>query len=482
MTSKLEQLLRPRSALCKRACILIFCSVEATITANETKNGPDPKSGNLVVKPNNCAGRDDLLSVFETDHFMKIGFVSLFVPGHLNPMTTLARQLQSRNHEVVFITSPVVEPFVRAAELPFVPFGENESRSTLTEDLRRRLSQLSKLQGEDAMRFVLQIVADRTEAMLDWLPTTLAGAGVDAVVVDTYHFYVELIPMRLGMPYIHVSNALPFDYSGCTPLCVYSLPHQTTAAALTRNRAGVARFAGILAEANAGVRAHADSLGFKVDWENPSSTISKLAWLTQMPREFDFESSHWPSQFHHTGPFHDGKGREKVDFPWERLTGEPLIYASMGTVMNGRVDVFRGITGAVAKHKDVQLVLAIGAQLDPEQIGPVPSNAIIVKRAPQLELLKQSSVCITHAGLNTVLEALSQGVPQVAIPVTHDQPGVAARIADKKTGLVTSLDKLTASHLSGLLDEVLNDSTYRPMPVGSRRRSLRPMDSLERLI
>jgi Glycosyltransferase family 28 N-terminal domain len=156
-TSKLEQLLRPRSALCKRACILIFCSVEATITANETKNGPDPKSGNLVVKPNNCAGRDDLLSVFETDHFMKIGFVSLFVPGHLNPMTTLARQLQSRNHEVVFITSPVVEPFVRAAELPFVPFGENESRSTLTEDLRRRLSQLSKLQGEDAMRFVCKL-------------------------------------------------------------------------------------------------------------------------------------------------------------------------------------------------------------------------------------------------------------------------------------------------------------------------------------
>jgi len=49
-----------------------------------------------------------------------------------------------------------------------------------------------------------------------------------------------------------------------------------------------------------------------------------------------------------------------------------------------------------------------------------------------LELLKQTSVCITHAGLNTVLEALTQDVPQVAIPVTNDQPGVAARIAAKK--------------------------------------------------
>jgi UDP-glucoronosyl and UDP-glucosyl transferase len=95
-------------------------------------------------------------------------------------------------------------------------------------------------------------------------------------------------------------------------------------------------------------------------------------------------------------------------------------------------------------------VLSIGDQLDPEQIGPVPGNAIIVKQAPQLELLKQTTVCITHAGLNTVLESLAQGVPQVATPVAFDQPGVAARIADKQTGVVISLEKLTAERLSTL--------------------------------
>jgi zeaxanthin glucosyltransferase len=109
----------------------------------------------------------------------------------------------------------------------------------------------------------------------------------------------------------------------------------------------------------------------------------------------------------------------------------------------------------------VQLVLSIGDQLAPEQIGPVPRNAIIVKRAPQLELLKLASVCITHSGLNTVLESLAQGVPQVAIPVTFDQPGIAARIAYHKTGAVTSLDKLTAVHLATLLGDVLSDATYR---------------------
>jgi UDP:flavonoid glycosyltransferase YjiC (YdhE family) len=88
------------------------------------------------------------------------------------------------------------------------------------------------------------------------------------------------------------------------------------------------------------------------------------------------------------------------------LTGEPVIYASMGTLMNGRVDVFRTIVAGVAKHKGTQLVLSIGDQLDPKQIGTVPSNAIIVKQTPQLEVLKRTSVCITHAGLNTVLESL----------------------------------------------------------------------------
>src|SRR5260370_20083366 len=263
------------------------------------------------------------------------------------------------------------------------------------------------------------------------------------------------------MPYIHVSNALHLDFSGYTPLCYYDWPHQTTASALARNREGVAKRAKVLENANAGIRAYAKSAGLDVDWHNPSATISKLAWITQCPREFDFGSSHWPPQFHHTGPFHDGMGREKLDFRWERLTGEPLIYASMGTILNGRLDVFRTIVAGVAKHRDLQLVLSIGDQLDPEQIGPVPKNAIIVKRAPQLELLKQTSVCITHAGLNTVLESQAQGVPQVAIPVAFDQPGVAARVAYNQTGVVTSLDTLTTDHLSTLLNEVLHDSTYR---------------------
>ena len=33
---------------------------------------------------------------------MKLGFICPNVPGHINPLTTLARHLQARGHEVVF--------------------------------------------------------------------------------------------------------------------------------------------------------------------------------------------------------------------------------------------------------------------------------------------------------------------------------------------------------------------------------------------
>jgi zeaxanthin glucosyltransferase len=379
---------------------------------------------------------------------MKLGFICLNVPGHLNPMTTLARHLQYRNHEVVFLYSS------GAAGLPFVPGPEkdhfNENRPAV-----------SKMQGEDALQFTAHVVLAQTEAMLKSLPAMVQANGVDALVLDTGQRYAELGAMQLGMPYVHVSNSLHLDFSGYTPLCLYGWPHENTPAALARNREGVAKVVRLLQSSNASIRAYAEKFGLSIDWEDPGFTLSKIAWLTQTPRAFDFENSHWPSQFHHTGPFHDGKGRAEVNFPWERLTGEPLIYASMGTILNGQAEVFQTIAAGVAKHKDVQLVLSIGDQLEPEQVGPVPRTAIIVKWAPQLELLKLASVCITHSGLNTVLESLAQGVPQVAIPVTFDQPGIAARIAYHKTGMVASLDKLSAAHLSSLLGDVLSDPTYR---------------------
>jgi hypothetical protein len=110
---------------------------------------------------------------------------------------------------------PDGEPSVRAAGLTFLPCAAKEFPAG---SLKERLRWLSKLQGEEALRAMLQNAADRTEAMLNSLPATLAAAAVDAVVLDTVLFYTELVPISLGIPYAHVANALHFDYSGYTPL------------------------------------------------------------------------------------------------------------------------------------------------------------------------------------------------------------------------------------------------------------------------
>jgi MGT family glycosyltransferase len=336
--------------------------------------------------------------------------------------------------------------------LPCVPGDKND-------DMNANRPEMSKLEGPEAVAFYCGIAAKETEAIFKSLPGMLERTGVEALVLDPIQFFVELAAMKLGIPYVTVANALYLDFSGYTPPGIVGWPHEITPEAFARNLGaitGAIRFC-----YNEGTKAYAKGLGFKTDLDHPSWIFSELAYITQVPKEFDFENPLLPPQFHHTGPFHDGRSRPHVEFPWDQLTGEPLIYASMGTVMNGRADVFRTIVAGVAKHKGTQLVLSIGDQLDPKDIGPLPSNAIIVNKAPQLELLKRASVCITHAGLNTVLESLAQGVPQLAIPVTFEQPGVAARIAAKKTGVTIPFVDLTSARLSTLLDEVLNSSIYR---------------------
>ncbi len=49
----------------------------------------------------------------------------------------------------------------------------------------------------------------------------------------------------------------------------------------------------------------------------------------------------------------------------------------------------------------------------------------------------------------------------VAIPITTDQPGMAARVARVGAGEVVPLSKLTVSNLKLAIKRVLEDRTYR---------------------
>ena len=269
---------------------------------------------------------------------MRIGFLSLPVPGHLNPMTALARKLQSRGHDVVFISLADTAPFVEAAGLPFVPCSEAAYPAGSLGTFVRRLSELS---GEDALHFTVNtMMKGYTAALYKTLPDTLSKAGVDVLVLDQYQPYVELIPMHLRMPFVHVSNALHVDYTGRTPVCFMESQNETGADAIARNIEGVRLSRRVLEPCTAMAQSYASEVGLSVDWNDPHSTLSPLAWITQCPKEFDFDCAPDFPQFHYAGPFHDGHGRMDFDFPWQQLAGEPIVYASMGTLQNGLVDIF----------------------------------------------------------------------------------------------------------------------------------------------
>ena len=390
---------------------------------------------------------------------MRIGFLSLPVTGHVNPMTSLARKFQSRSHDVVFISLVDIAPFAEAAGLPFVPCSETIYPAGSMGTFVRHLCELS---GEDALHFTVNtMMKGYTASLFKSLPDTLSKAGVDVLVLDQYQPYVELIPMHLRMPFVHVSNALHVDYTGRTPICFMDWQNDTGTDAIARNIEGVRLSRKILEPCTAIAQSYASEVGLSVDWNNPHSTLSPLAWITHCPREFDFDCAPGFPQFHYAGPFHDGRGRMDFDFPWQQLTGEPIVYASMGTLQNGLVDIFRSLMQAAIGLKELQFVLAVGGQLDPKQLGAVPANVIVVSHAPQIELLKRSSLCITHAGLNTVLESLSSGVPMVALPITSDQPGVTARIATKNVGVVISPQQASPEDFVTTIKRVLGDPTFR---------------------
>lgn len=389
---------------------------------------------------------------------MKIGFASLPLSGHLNPMTALARKLQSRGNDVVFFGIPDVGPTISVAKLTFVPFGDDVYP---VGSLVEALVPLSKLHGLEALEYTCNnITTALTRVALERLPQKLAEEGIEAMVIDRGHRFLELVPINLTMPYVHIWPFLHLDGSGTTPPFFFSWPHETTPKAHEKNIEGLKEIIGFFAPIQAVAKAYAEKIGLHIDWSDPSATISKLAVITQTPKEFDFPGIPWPHQFHYAGPFHDDNGRALAAFSWERLTDKPLIYASLGTLVNGLDLVYKAILGAVRKLPDVQIVLSIGKNVDPSELEPIPSNAIVVHTAPQIELLKRATLCVTHAGLNTALECLAQGVPMVAIPNAYDQPGVAARIAYHGVGEFLDLENVTAERLMELIQTVLRNPSY----------------------
>ena len=309
------------------------------------------------------------------------------------------------------------------------------------------------------MQYYIKWMVDKAEIDLRDSPQVIKTAGIEALLVDQISPGGGTVAEYLDIPFVNVCGAIMVNQEISVPPCNTSWNYDPSWRGILRNRVGYA----LLNLNSKSLLKVVDD--YRQQWNLPpyyhvNEYFSQLAQLSQQPAEFEFPRRELPSVFYFTGPYSNPASREPASFPYEKLSGQPLIYTSMGTLQNRLLWIFQMIAEACV-GLDVQLVIALGGGASPESLPELPGNTIVVGYAPQLELLQKATLTITHAGMNTTLESLSNGVPMVAIPIANDQPGVAARIAWTGTGEVIPLGKVRVEELHKAIKQVLIEDSYK---------------------
>lgn len=401
-----------------------------------------------------------------------IGVFCLPMPSHLNLFLALGQALARRGHRVIFFGISDNERKIREAGFDFYSTDpEGVAPGTFTEIKQS----IGKHGTFAAMRAQGRFDELRYDAILSKGPELARRAGLDGIVVDQAEACSGSVAERLKLPWVSVASALSMNIEPQVPLLFTTWGYSRSPWAVARNRL-VYEVLELCA-----IRTRAIINGYRRRWglrplRGTNDAFSPFAQLSQQNAEFDFPRAQLPACFHYVGPIRPA-ARAAVPFPWERLNGSRLIYASLGTVNQHR-RVFEAIARSV-EGLDAQLVLSLGGAGRVEDFRELPGSPLVVEFAPQLDLLERAALTITHAGLNTTLESLAAGVPLVAIPLNFDQFGVAARIRWTGTGEFVHLGKLTAERLKGLVHEVLGNPRYAEA-AGRMREAIAGTNGAER--
>lgn len=381
---------------------------------------------------------------------MHIGLITLELTGHLNPLTTLGKELVRRGHRVSLMAGRPAECLARQRGIDFIPLGV---AGDLDKEVQAQYKRLGTMTGVQAMWQGSDTVALVSEMTKRDLPAVLAREHFDGLIIDQLSVAGFQVAHRLQLPIVIASAALMIVLDDWEPPPGLPLAYR-------RDWWGIARNVTCQRTLLAVHRARLwwkgqsiDPLTLVHDQQSGLARISQLPEFLNFPRRVPFAS-----HCHFTGPWHEPNRDDAVEFPWEKLGSEPIIYASMGTLQNSLAPVFTSIIKALGQLP-YQAVVSKGGS-DVSLPSSLPENVIVVDYAPQLRLLERSCLAITHAGLNTALECLSRGVPMLCLPVTNDQPGVARRIEWVGAGRRLPVRQVTTTRLLTLLNEMLANPAY----------------------
>ena len=286
------------------------------------------------------------------------------------------------------------------------------------------------------------------------LPAALDAIGADLLVADQMEAAGGLVARGIGLPYVTTATGLPIDREPAIPPPYVAWNYDGRDKGVTRNAGGYRVSDWLMRGVGDVIEGHARRFGL-LPARRAEELFSLTATLAQIVPSIDFPRRALPTTFHALGPFRTDDG--SFDLPDD---GRPLVFCSLGTVQGSRASIFRTVA-EVCAARGLRLLIAHGGKLDARAAARLPGDPIVRDFVPQRAVLARAALAVTHAGFNTVLDALSCGVPLVAIPLAFEQPATAARLRHAGVAEIVPRHLLGPRSLGRAIDRVLGDAGYR---------------------
>jgi len=342
---------------------------------------------------------------------MHLAFVSIPAYGHVNPTLPLVAELVGRGHRVTYFTSADFGPRIRSAGADFHASGGNwlASMPALGPGQRAQAHLMLPI-----MNRVFEDLRSSFPALVD----RLRQDPPDAVCFDAMTLSGSMAAEKIGAPAI----ALMPTYATNEHFSLRSLmPAPQPEGADEMAKVGMA-MSRLLAEFAAEQGVRTPRL-----FDGPPAPFN----IVFLPREFQPMGATFDDRFRFVGPSVGGRDN---DGEWIREGTGPLLFISLGTTpLNRQPDFFRMCLDAFG-GSDWDVAMAVGDQTNLADLGTIAPNVQVRPFFPQLQVLRQTAVFVTHAGMNSTMEALYFAVPMLAVPQQPEQAATARRLEELGLG------------------------------------------------
>lgn len=314
--------------------------------------------------------------------------------GHVNPCIGPALALKGAGHAVAFHAPGDIRPQLQAAG-GFACFGPSESPRPA--DWRRGAAFAAQVRDPAWLReWVRSLLIDNVGVEVERIRDSIRAWRPDAVVIDPLLYAAAIAADAEGLPWVAMSNSLnpvlPPSLDSDLLRTVRWLAPQREALFAAYGMAPVFRGCDVISP-----------------WLTLAFTTE--AFVPAAPADIALVGPSMPASV---------RGDE-TDFPWDRLDPAlPLVHMSLGSQIYYQPTMFATVIEAL-RDQPVQLVMSVADLLDTDELPALGDRMLAVRYAPQLAMLEQASVFITHGGANSVMEALTFGVPMIVSPLCNDQ-------------------------------------------------------------